>query len=65
MDTLLYLITNKGIKVWIRTEMISSFFYSEEENVTTVFVGPANALNAFNFPGNHTEELIAAIHGWE
>lgn len=65
MDPLLYLITDNGVKVWIRIEMISSFYYSEEENATTVFVGPANVLNAFKFPWNHTDEIIVAIHGCE
>ena len=65
VDTLLYLTTSKGVKVWIKTETISSFYYLEDENETTVLVGPANALNAFHFPGNHVEEIIAAIHGWE
>ena len=52
-------------EVWIRVDMISSFYYYEAKDVTYVYVGPSQNLNVYEFPGNHVDEIIAAIHGWD
>ena len=65
MDRLIHFASEAGVEVWMRVNQISAFYYLEKEDITDVFVGPDSVMNIFKFPGNHVDEIIAAIHGWD
>ena len=57
-------LTNEHAEVWIRVDMISSFYYIPSKDRTYVYVGPSQELNVYDFNGNHVAEIIAAIQGY-
>ena len=63
MQKLISLKTETDITVFMRTDMISSFFYMKDKDITEVFVGPSAQLNVYHFPGDHTDRIINAIMG--
>ena len=64
MQPLISLKTFGGNTLYLRVPMIEGFCYNEKEKTTYVWaIGGAD--NTYKFPGDHTDEIIAAVHGWE
>ena len=61
MQKLISLKSETGVTVFMRTDMISSFFYVKDKDITEVVIGPAAEVNAYHFPGDHTDRIINAI----
>lgn len=64
MQALISLKTFSENTMYIKTAMIEAFCYNEKEKITYVWtVGCSD--DTYKFPGDHTDEIIAAIHGWD